>query len=609
MRDARASDPPAGGSKPVLIYDGDCTFCAFWARYWQKLTGDRVEYRTYQDAAANYPAIPISDFQRAVQYVAPDGRIETAAKASFLTLSHAPGNGIWLALYRRLPGFGTAAELAYAFIASHRAAFYRISLVFWGRNHRPPQYDVVTFLFLRAVGLIYLSAYISFAVQAQGLIGSHGILPLADLVNSMRAQVGPERFYYMPMVFWWSASDLAIRTACWTGTALSVLLVFNLLPRLCLFLLYALYLSLLYGGQDFMTYQWDVFLLEAGFLSLLMSFTRTPGIWVLRWLLFRFMFMSGLVKLESGDPNWWNLSALSYHFLTQPLPTPFAWYAAELPGRVLAFACGSMLLIELILPFLIFCPRRLRFFAGFGIALLQGCIFITGNYNWFNLQTLLLCLLLFDDAALQSILPARLGLFLQARGTLRRPRRVIAFPASLLALLIVFLSLVEMEERFGGKPPTFAKTLDAYIEPLHITSSYGLFAVMTTERHEIVIEGSPDGVEWREYEFRCKPGDIARRPPWNIPHQPRLDWQMWFAALEDPRRLRWFPHFLQRVLENEPTVMALLQSNPFPDRPPLYVRAALYDYTYADRTEKANGNWWKRRSLGLYYPVVRLKGG
>jgi hypothetical protein len=570
-------------------------FCAYWARYWQNLTGDRVEYRTYQDAAANYPAIPISDFQRAVQYVTPDGRIESAAKASFLTLSHASGNGIWLALYRRLPGFGTAAELAYAFIASHRAAFYRISLIFWGRNYRPPQYDAVTFLFLRAFGLIYLSAFVSFAVQAQGLIGSHGILPLADLVNAVHAQAGPERFYYMPMVFWWSASDLAIRTACWTGTALSVLLVLNLLPRLCLFLLYALYLSLLYGGQDFMTYQWDLFLLEAGFLSLLMSFARTPGIWVLRWLLFRFMFMSGLVKLESGDPNWWNLSALSYHFLTQPLPTPFAWYAAELPGRVLTF--------------LIFFPRRLRFCAGFGIALLQGCIFITGNYNWFNFQTLLLCLLLFDDAALQNILPARLDPFLRARGSVRRPRRVIAVPASLLALLIVFLSVVEMEERFGGKPPTFAKTLDAYMEPLHITSSYGLFAVMTTERDEIVIEGSPDGVEWREYEFRYKPGDIARRPPWNIPHQPRLDWQMWFAALEDPRRLRWFPHFLQRVLENEPTVMALLQSNPFPDKPPLYVRAALYDYTYADRAEKAKGYWWKRRSLGLYYPVVRLKSG
>jgi predicted DCC family thiol-disulfide oxidoreductase YuxK len=609
MRHAHTSDPLVGGPRPVLIYDGDCTFCAYWARYWHELTGDRVEYRTYQDAAPHHPAISLSDFQRAVQYVTPDGRVESAAKASFLTLSHARGKGIWLALYRRMPGFGSLAELAYAFIASHRSAFYRLSLVLWGRNYRPPQYDVVTFLFLRAFGLICLSAFVSFGVQAQGLIGSRGILPLADLVDALRAQAGSERFYYMPMVFWWSASDLAIRTVCWTGTALSLLLVFNLLPRLCLFLLYALYLSLLYGGQDFMTYQWDGFLLEAGVLSLLMSFARTPGIWLLRWLLFRFMFMSGVVKLESGDLHWWNLSALSYHFLTQPLPTPFAWYAAELPGRLLTFACGSMLVIELILPFLIFCPRGLRFIAGFGIALLQVCILITGNYNWFNFQTLLLCLLLFDDAALQRIMPASLNSFLRARGTERPPRRVTVVTAGLLTLLIVFLSLVEMDERFGGDPPRFAKALDAFIEPLHITSSYGLFAVMTTERDEIVIEGSSDGVQWREYEFRYKPGDLARRPPWNIPHQPRLDWQMWFAALEDPGRLRWFPHFLQRVLENEPTVLALLQRNPFPDKRPLYVRAAFYDYTYADRAQKAKGYWWKRRLLGLYYPAVHLKSG
>jgi hypothetical protein len=410
------------------------------------------------------------------------------------------------------------------------------------------------------------------------------------------------------MVFWWSASDLAIRTACWMGAVLSVLLVFNVLPRLCLFLLYTLYLSLLYAGQAFMTYQWDVFLLEAGFLSLLMILARSPGIWLLRWLLFRFMFMSGVVKLESGDPNWWNLSALSYHFLTQPLPTPLAWYAAELPSQLLRFACGSMLVIELILPFLIFCPRRLRFFAGFGIAVLQGCIMVTGNYNWFNLQTLLLCLLLFDDAALQRILPTRLIAFLRARSGSRPARRLIAVSTGFVAILIVFLSLVEMDERFGGSAPAFAKTIDEIIEPLHITSSYGLFAVMTTERDEIVIEGSSDGVEWREYEFRYKPGDLARRPLWNIPHQPRLDWQMWFAALEDPRGLRWFSRFLQRVLENEPTVMALLQRNPFPDKPPLYVRAEFYDYTYANGAEKAQGLWWKRRLLGLYYPVVRLKG-
>ena len=364
-----------------------------------------------------------------------------------------------------------------------------------------------------------------------------------------------------------------------------------------------------YGGQVFMSYQWDTFLLEAGFLALLLSLATAPGIWLLRWLLFRFLFMSGVVKLLSGDPNWWNLSALSYHFLTQPLPTPLAWYAAQLPPSVLKFATGGTFFVELVMPFFIFCPRRLRFFAAFGILLLQSCILLTGNYNWFNLQTMLLCLPLFDDAALQKILPRRLIRLLPVRAKNNNaPRRAVTVIIRTLALLIVFCSLVQMDERFGGSPPVVAQTIDRLIGPLHIVNSYGLFAVMTTKRDEIVIERSYDGVEWREYEFRYKPGDVARRPRWNIPHQPRLDWQMWFAALNDPRRLPWFWRFVQRLLENEPTVTALLETNPFPDKPPMYVRAQFYEYTYADSDEKAKGIWWDRRSLGLYFPVVHLKG-
>ena len=603
---ASAVDVAGAGARSRLIYDGDCAFCGYWARYWQQLTGDAVEYRSYQEVAAQYPAIAIADFQRAAQYITPDGQRASAAEASFLTLSHARGKGIWLALYRKLPGFAAISELAYAFIAAHRSAFYRVSLILWGRDYAPPRYDLVSFLFLRVFGLIYFSAFVSFGVQAQGLIGSHGILPLTELVDAVRAQAGLERFFLMPMVFWWKASDFAIQSVCWVGAGLSLLLVFNLLPRLSLLLLYALYLSLLYGGQTFMTYQWDTYLLEAGFLALLLSFATVPGIWLLRWLLFRFLFMSGVVKLLSGDPNWRNLSALSYHFLTQPLPTPLAWYAAHLPVRVLQFATAATFFIELVLPFLIFCPRRLRFFAACGILLLQGCILLTGNYNWFNLQTMLLCLLLFDDAALQRIWPRRLVRVLPARGKHRAPRRAATVIVGALGLLLVFCSLVQMDVRFGGEPPVAARTVDQVIEPLHIVSGYGLFAVMTTRRGEIVIEGSNDGVEWREYEFRYKPGDLARRPRWNIAHQPRLDWQMWFAALDDPRRLPWFPRFLAAVLKNEPAVMALLAKNPFPDRPPVYVRAQYYDYTYASSEERAKGLWWDRRLLGLYFPAARL---
>jgi predicted DCC family thiol-disulfide oxidoreductase YuxK len=593
---------------PLLVYDGDCGFCGYWARYWHQLTGDSVSYRPYQEVAGEYPEIPLAEYQRAVQYIAPDGQHASAAEASFLTLSHARGKAFWLALYRRLPGFAAIAERAYAFTAAHRPAFYRISVFLWGRDHEPPRHDLVAYLFLRLFGLIYLAAFVSFGVQAMGLIGSHGILPLAELVDNLSARLGPVRFYWMPMLFWWNASDVVIQAVCWLGAGLSLLLVVNLLPRLTLLLLYLLYLSLLYGGQDFMTYQWDTFLLEGGFLALLMSFSRTPGIWLLRWLLFRFMFMSGMVKLLSGDPNWWNLSALSYHFVTQPLPTPLAWYAAHLSLGTLKFLTAGTFFVELLLPFLIFFPRRLRFFAAFGILLLQSCILITGNYNWFNLQTMLLCLLLFDDAAVRRILPSRLRRLLPAGAQPISPPRAVRLIVGALAVLVAFCSLVQMELRFGGSPPAMAQSVDSIFEPLHMVSGYGLFAVMTTQRDEIVIEGSSDGAEWREYQFRYKPGDLARRPPWNIPHQPRLDWQMWFAALEDPRRLRWFAGFLKALLENRPAVLALMENNPFPDQPPRYVRAQYYDYRFSDSAEKASGRWWHRHLLGMYYPEVSLKG-
>jgi hypothetical protein len=174
-------------------------------------------------------------------------------------------------------------------------------------------------------------------------------------------------------------------------------------------------------------------------------------------------------------------------------------------------------------------------------------------------------------------------------------------------VLLVFLGLVAMDQRFGGRVPAAAAAVNEFATPLHLVSAYGLFAVMTEKRDEIVIEGSDDGVTWREYGFRYKPGDVRRAPPWNIPHQPRLDWQMWFAALDSPAHLPWFGSFLERILENEPAVMSLMAVNPFPDHPPNYVRAAFYEYTYAAPAEKAKGIWWKRRLLGLYFPVVHLR--
>jgi predicted DCC family thiol-disulfide oxidoreductase YuxK len=592
---------------PLLIYDGDCRFCLYWVHYWKRLTGDLVTYAPYQEVADQYPEIPLAYYQRAVQYVAPDGSVASGAEACFLTLSEVKGKGFWLVLYRHLPGFATITEYLYDLVASHRSALHRPCRWLWGRDYEPASYDLVSWLFLRALALIYLSAFASFSVQALGLIGSHGILPLSEFIGAIRGQVGIERYWWFPMVFWLDQSDLAIQAAYWAGIALSLLLVFNALPRLNLLLLYALYLSLFYAGQAFMGFQWDVLLLETGFLALILSFATKPGIWLLRWLLFRFMFLSGAVKILSHDPTWANLSALSYHFQTQPLPTPLAWYAHQLPQGLLNAATVATFVIELGLPFLIFFPRRLRFVAAFGILSLSVMIILTGNYTFFNLLNMVLCLVLFDDAALRNVIPPRLTRFAQDRVSHTKPGKIASYAAAAFALLIVPVSLAQIHGVFGGQISAPAAWLDNEIAPFCIVNTYGLFAVMTTTRPEIIIEGSEDGVHWREYSFKYKPGDVMRRPRWNIPHQPRLDWQMWFAALGTPSANLWFSRFVQRLLENSPEVTALLSGNPFPDKPPLYVRAVLYDYRYSTHAEKdATGAWWVRQPQAIYYPSTAL---
>src|ERR1700719_494748 len=444
---------------PLLIYDGDCGFCIYWVRYWQKLTGDRVAYAPYQEVAAQFPEIPVAAFQRAVQYIAPDGKIASGAEAALLTLSHASGKRFWLTLYRHVPGFAAIAEAMYAFVASNRAAFYRPSRWLWGRDYEPPRFELVSWLFLRAIGLIYLTAFVSFGVQALGLIGSHGILPLSEFADAVRSELGSPSYWRVPMVFCRSQSAFAIQAACWAGAALSLLLVLDVIPRLSLFFLYALYLSLFYAGQEFMGFQWDLLLLEAGFLALLLSIATKPGVWLLRWLLFRFMFLSGAVKLLSGDPTWANLSALSYYFQTEPLPTPLAWYAHHLPHAVLTAATVATLFIELALPFLIFFPRRLRFVAAFGILLLQVVILLTGNYAFFNLLTMALCLVLFDDAALRKVLPISLIRFVQPHVGDTEPRKIFSYVVGACALVIMTVSLAQLRAEFGGTVPVPAAWL------------------------------------------------------------------------------------------------------------------------------------------------------
>jgi predicted DCC family thiol-disulfide oxidoreductase YuxK len=589
--------------RPTLIYDGDCGICRQWVRYWEGLTGNRIEYRTYQDAAADYPAIPIDAFRRAIQFVEPGGRVYAGAAATYRVLQYAPGRRGWWWLYENVPGFALASEWAYRFFASHRGLLNRLTRLLWGALE-PPRYDLVRGVFLRGLGLIYLAAFASLGVQILGLVGSSGISPIASYLLAAQQYFGGAAYWYVPTLFWLDASDGTLIAATVAGAALAILLIAGIAVRPALVALFALYLSCTYAGQVFMSFQWDALLLETGFLAIFLPSGSRIIVWLYRWLIFRYMFMAGAAKLASGDATWRNLTALEYHFATQPLPTPVAWYVAQLPHWALAAGAAATLAIEVGAVFLIFAPRRLRAAAAWCIIVFQLLVALTGNYNFFNLLTILLCVFLFDDAALRAAIPLKLRDYILRRTP--PPRRMAAAVATLLALVVVPAGVNRVSQLLFERNIPVASVLTDAVAPLQIVNRYGLFAVMTTSRPEIVVEGSDDGQEWREYQFRYKPGAESRRPPWNIPHQPRLDWQMWFAALggwQEP----WFGNFLRRLLQASPSVTALLAANPFPDHPPRYVRATIYDYRFATSEEHASsGRWWVRQREAALVPPVEL---
>ncbi|MBA2351207.1 MAG: lipase maturation factor family protein [Burkholderiales bacterium] len=592
---------------PLLIYDGDCAFCSWWARYWQRGSAGRLRIAPYQQVANDYPHIPAREFSRAAQYIGAEGeRRSSAAEASLRAASAARGNSLLLLAYRRVPGFAAAAERAYAFIARHRGVFYAITLALWGRQAEPPRFERVSGLFLRALGLIYAAAFASFAVQTPGLIGSGGILPLGDHLARIAERYGAAAWLRYPTVFWLDASDQALQAVSWGGVIIALLLVFDALPGagrrrpLLLLVLLALYLSLFHAGQVFMIYQWDLLLLETGFLALFLTSGSVLALWLARWLLFRFMFLSGVVKLASGDASWMDLTVLTRYFETQPLPTPLAWYAHQLSDPVLIAAAGLMFTIELVLPFFIFLPRRPRFLAAWAFIAFQLAIIATGNYGFFNLLTIALCLLLFDDQAIGKWLPEKW----RAPRIARSPTALATAVTALYAVVVVLAGSGQIYAAANrSEPPVLLAKLANLAAPLRSINRYGAFAEIITERQEIVVEGSLDGQTWRAYEFKYKPGDVAEAPGFSLPHQPRLDWQMWFAAIGNESR-HWFPGFLQRLLAASSDVLALLANDPFKGARPKAVRAVIYEYRYASREQRAQGLWWERRQTGLYYPTI-----
>jgi hypothetical protein len=475
-------------------------------------------------------------------------------------------------------------------------------------------------LFVSILAITHAVAFASIWVQSAGLIGPSGILPASQFFPAAHAQLGTRAWFEAPSLCWIFGGGRFIDLLCAAGVGLSVLLFFGYAQAACLALLWACYLSLVSAGQIFFDFQWDGLLLESTLIAIFLvpwKLGRARGPYdpprlaryVCWWLLFRLMFLSGIVKLESGDPTWRHLIALTFHYQTQPLPTPLAWYANQFPLWFQKLSCAVLFAVELLAPLCLPGPRAVRHAAALALAGLQILIALTGNYAFFNLLSLGLCLTCLDDA------------WWRRRRWKERPTDSAPGPAPFVpgrahltatrwfAALSVGLTFFETMASVSGEAARspIVRTVDDVIGPFQSFNNYGLFAVMTVERPELVIEGSNDGRDWREYLLPSKPGDLARRPGWVAPYQPRLDWQLWFAALAPADDNPWVGTLCERLLSGDAAVIGLFSKNPFPDHAPLYLRVVRYRYEFTDAAERSQtGNWWRRTPLDFYISPVSL---
>ena len=679
----RVSNPPP---KPLMIWDGECHFCRRWIERWRELTAGTVDYATYQEAKQRFPQIPVERLERSVALIKPDGETFFAAEAVYRSLAYRRSRK-WLAWsYDHVPGFAAISEAAYNFIAHRRGLGSTVTRLLWGEDVRPPTYFWARRWFLRSLGLIYLIAFVSFWLQVDGLIGSDGISPVNQFLPAVRGQVGPDAYLLLPTLCWFNSTNSFLHFLCGAGVVLSLLLILGMAPALSLVGLFVFYLSLSIAGQIFFNFQWDVLLIEGGFLSIFLAPWRlwprelmwwsprqvqqlpgadssssllgegerievrrsaadgtdkskpspsplpfegrgkqrlpsscsiTPiiapisraGLFLLKLLLFKVMLMSGVVKLTSGDDSWWNLTALDYHYWSQPLPTVFGWWADKTPEWFKHFSVAFCLTVEIVVPFLIWAPRRPRVIAAGLMIFLQLVIAITGNYCFFNLLTIALCLLLIDDAVVGTDRRAVRTDVVGAPGGRALPVRLCSYAAIavIIGTLPINAWLIFSAFEPGARPPNALASAYEQLEAFRIVNGYGLFRVMTKNRGEIVLEGSVDGVDWLPYEFKWKPGDVKRAPGWCAPHQPRLDWQMWFAALETPQQNSWLLGLVFKLLQGSHDTSRLLAHNPFPDKAPRYIRATFYRYRFTTGSElRQTGAWWKRQELREYLPGVSL---
>lgn len=463
-----------------------------------------------------------------------------------------------------------------------------------------PTCSISLTLFPRLLSVIYFCAFTSLLVQVQGLYGARGILPIAACTARLRRHFGDRASHLYPSLFWLNAGDPVLLGGAAAGVALSLLLMAGFFVLPSLILLWLLYLSYTTLGQDFLSFQWDALLLETGFMTIFLPLADPASPIVAlayHFFLFRFILSAGVVKLASHDPNWRQLRALFYHYETQPLPNRLAWYAHQLPAGIQQLSCLATFGFELAVPFLCLGTAQSRLAACLLLLFFQLLLLLSGSYGFFNLLSMVLCVTLLDDRflAVFAFLPA-----------LPPPLLGGAPGAGVSAAFLLFILLNGLQLLRLGAHPRWLAPLLGRCGRWGITSPYGLFAVMTTSRYEFVIEGSNDGEDWQAYTFAWKPGDPTRPPQQAAPHQPRLDWQMWFAALDPGNIQPWLARLLLRLLEGSAPVLSLFGHVPFRDTPPRLLRLIVYQYHFTDAaTRRAKGDWWRREEIGRSEPLSR----
>jgi hypothetical protein len=469
-------------------------------------------------------------------------------------------------------------------------------------------YWLTRLVFTRTLALVYLIAFLCALNQFRPLLGQHGLQPVPDYISRVPFRASPSLFYVLP-------KDWAFAGFAWAGIALSCVAISGIADRQAIWwsslvwgLIWVLYLSFVNVGQTFYGFGWESILLEAGFFAMFLGPSRAEppilAILAIRWLEFRIMFGAGLIKMR-GDPCWHGLTCLNYHYETQPMPNPLSWYLHRSPAWTHTAGVAFNHFSELVVPFAYFLPQPVASIAGVLTIVFQAFIMASGNLSWLNFLTMVLAIPLIDDRLIDDVrLAALIHVHVPELAAPGMTSRVLVYA---MAAIVIALSVRPVLNMMSPD-----QTMNASYNPLHLVGTYGAFGGITRVREEVIVEGTADAAisatsQWREYEFKGKPGATGRMPPQIAPYHLRLDWLMWFAAMSDYSQNPWFVNFVGKLLQGDKAILGLLRTNPFPDKPPNYIRARLYEYHFTTADERRRtGQWWTRSLTEEYFPAVSL---